>query len=128
MSGRNDLCRSVKQLEDPLCRGHRRLENVVFVAEVLDGAEEALRVLDEGDQHAECDGAEDGVAKRSVGNAGVAKYSIAAEPDDQGDRSGAEKFDDRIVEGVGEDGVGPRLFVLRVDGGVVVEGPALAVE
>ena len=41
--------------------GHGGLQDVVFVAEVLDGPEEALRVLDEGDEDAEGDGAEDAV-------------------------------------------------------------------
>ena len=41
-----------------------------------------VRVLDEGDQHAQGDAAEDGVAK-SVGIAGVAKNGVSAEPDDQ---------------------------------------------
>ncbi len=127
--GRRDDGRfGVEQFEDPLAGRHRRLQDVVLVAEVLDGTEEALRVLDEGDQHAEGDGAEDRVAKRSVGIACVAEDGVASEPDNEGDGGGAEEFDDGIVEGVGEDGVSPRLFVLSVDGGVVVEGAALAVE
>src|SRR5665213_262571 len=52
----------------------------------------------------------------------------AAAPDDQGDGDGAEELDDRIVEGVGEDGVGPGQLVFVVDGGEVVEGALLAVE
>ena len=52
----------------------------------------------------------------------------AAEPDDQSDGGGAEEFDDRVVQRVGEDGVGPGLLVLGVDGGEVVEGALLAVE
>jgi len=38
-----------RQLEHALAGSHCRLQDVVFVAEVLDGTEEALRVLDEGD-------------------------------------------------------------------------------
>ena len=56
----------VEQLEDALAGGHGCLQDVVFVAEVLDGAEEALRVLDEGDEDAEGDRAEDASARRSV--------------------------------------------------------------
>ncbi len=48
----------------------------------------------------------------------------AAAPDDEGDGDGAEELDDRVVEGVGEDGVGPGVLVLAVDGGEVVEGAA----
>ena len=59
---------------------------------------------------------------------GVAKHGVAAEPDDERDGGGAQELDDGVVECVGEDGVGPGLLVLGVDGGVVVEGAALAVE
>ena len=65
---------------------------------------------------------------RCVEEAGVAQNGVAATPDDERDGGGAEELDDGIVERVGEDGVGPGLFVLGVDGGEVVEGAALAVE
>ena len=55
----------IEQLEDALAGGHGGLQDVVLVAEVLDGAEEALRVLHEGDQDAEGDGA----AERTVAHA-----------------------------------------------------------
>ena len=48
MGGLDDLRRGVEQLEDALAGGHGGLQDVVFVAEVLDGPPEALRVLDEG--------------------------------------------------------------------------------
>ncbi len=53
---RNDLHRSIEQLEDAFARRHRRLQNVVLLAEVHDRAEEALRVLRERDQNAERSG------------------------------------------------------------------------
>ncbi len=53
VGGRDDLGRGVEQLEDALAGGHGGLQDVVLLAEVLDGAEEALGVLDEGDQDAE---------------------------------------------------------------------------
>ena len=53
LSGRDDLGRRVEQLEDALARGHGRLQDVVLLAQVLDGPEEALRILHEGHQHAE---------------------------------------------------------------------------
>ena len=55
MCRRDDVRGCVDQLEDALGRRHRGLQNVVFVAEVLYGAEEALRVLDEGNENAESD-------------------------------------------------------------------------
>src|SRR3984885_15892143 len=58
----------------------------------------------------------------------VAQYSIATKPDNQGNGGGAEKFNDGVVEGVGEDSVGPGMYVPGVDGRVVVEGALLAVE
>ena len=82
MCGREDGGFGVEQSEDALAGCHGCLEDVVFVAEVLDGTEEALRVLNEGDEHAEGDGAEDGVA-HSGGIAGVAEDGVAAEPDDK---------------------------------------------
>src|ERR1700733_2515575 len=58
----------------------------------------------------------------------VAQYSVATKPNDQGNGGGAEKFNDGVVEGIGEDGVGPGLFILGVDRGVIVEGALLTVE
>ena len=96
--GRDDLGLGVEQLEDALAGGHGGLQDVVLLAEVLNGAEEALRVLHEGDEDAEGDGA--------------VQDAEAAAPDDQRDGDGAEEFDRRVVPGVGEDGVGPGGHVL----------------
>src|SRR5437764_76510 len=49
MSGRDNLRWSIKQFEDTFRRGHGSLENVVFVAQVHDRAEKALRILHECD-------------------------------------------------------------------------------
>ena len=73
--GRDNFRLRIEQLEDALAGGHRGLQNVVLVAQVLDGPEEALRILDERDQHAEGDG--------------VPQHSEAAEPDDQRDGDGS---------------------------------------
>ena len=43
MRGRNDLRLGVEQLEDALAGGHGGLQDVVLVAEVLNGPQEALR-------------------------------------------------------------------------------------
>ena len=72
-------------------------------------------------------------ARREPGECGMQEGGVvqdggAAAPEDEGDGGGAEEFDDGVVPGVGEDGVGPGLLVLGVDGGEVVEGAALAVE
>ena len=102
------------QLEDALAGGHGRLQDVVFLAQILNGAEEALRVLDEGDEHAERDG--------------TAHNAASADPDHQGDRDGTEYFDHRIVEGVCQDGVFEGDHVRAVDGFEVIVGALLAVE
>ena len=47
---------SSSKLEDALGGGHGGLQDVEFFAEVLNRAEEALRVLHEGDEHAEAHG------------------------------------------------------------------------
>ena len=91
----------VEQLEDALAGGHRRLQDVVLLAQVLDGAEEALRVLHEGHQHAEGDG--------------VADDLVAAEPDDAGDGDRRQHFDHRVVDRVGQDGVLEGVHVGAVD-------------
>ncbi len=56
MRRRDDFRRGIQQLEDALAGCHGRLQDVVFFAQVLNGAEEALRILNECDQHAERDG------------------------------------------------------------------------
>ena len=45
--------RRVQQLEHALTRRHRRLQDVVFFAQVLNGAKESQPVLEERDHHAE---------------------------------------------------------------------------
>jgi len=44
---RSNLSGSIQKLEHPFTRGHRGLQNVVFFAEILNGPEEALGILDE---------------------------------------------------------------------------------
>src|SRR6516225_4571796 len=57
-----DCHRRVEQLEDALGARHGRLQDVVLVAQILDGAEEALRVLNEGNRRAYGDRAVEGHA------------------------------------------------------------------
>ena len=103
-----------------LAGGHGSLQDVVFLAEVHDGPEESLRVLDEHDEHTERDGAEESGSAGDEGvrgeERGVVEDGQAAAPEDQGDGGGAEEFDDRVVPGVREDRVGPGLLVFGVDG------------
>ena len=100
MGGADDLRLGVEQLEDALAGGHGGLQDVVLVAEVLNGPPEALRVLDEHGQYAD--------GNRAVENA------EAAAPDDQGDGDGGEQFDGGVVERIGEDGVFEGDHVLRL--------------
>ena len=69
MLGRLDDDRLVEQLEDPLRRGHRRLQHVELLRHVADRPEEPLRILEERDQRAE--------------RQRVAQHAGAAVPDDQ---------------------------------------------
>ena len=46
---------SSSKAEDALGSGHGGLQDVEFFAEVLNGPEKALRVLHEGDEHADLD-------------------------------------------------------------------------
>src|SRR6185437_11806190 len=141
---RGDPGRRIEQFEDALGRGHSSLQDVVFVAEVLDGAEKALRVLDEGDEDTECDSASESEVRCRPGG-GKEEYvcsqpltmrfdelgtqhRTAAEPDDKRNGERAEELNDRVVECVGEDGIGPGPLVLSVDSGKVFEGATLPVE
>ncbi len=114
MGGRGDVGGGVEEFEDALGGGHGGLEDVVLLAQVHDGAEETLGVLDEGDEDAEGDGAVEG--------------GQTAAPDDKGDGDRGEELDGGVVEGVGEDGVFEGVHVLPVDGGEVVVGARFAVE
>ena len=108
------LRRGVKQLEDPLAGSHRGLQDVVFLAQVLDGPEEALGILDEGDQHADGDC--------------VAQHPKPAQPDHQGDGHGAQQLNRGVIERIGHDGVFEGDHVLPVDGFELLVGALLAVE
>src|SRR5207302_504402 len=57
LGGRGDRHRLVEQLEDALGAGHRRLQHIELLAEILNGPEEPLRVLHESDQDADLDAA-----------------------------------------------------------------------
>ncbi len=122
-----NLGRCVEQLEDAFCRGHRSLQDVVFVAEVLDRPEEPLRILDERDENAERNHRVQKACMRLQCRRRM-QHCHPPAPDHQRDRNRAEKLHYRIVQSVGEDSIGPRLLVLVVDCREVVERPLLAIE
>ena len=93
--------RRVQQFEDALGAGHGRLQDVVLVAQVLDGPEKALRVLDEGD----------GGACRHQ----PAQSHAAALVEDDGHRHRTQEFHRRIKEAVRQDGVLVGFHVGGVD-------------
>src|SRR5690348_896966 len=99
--GREDVNRRIQQFEDAFTGSHGRLQDVVFVAQVLDGAEESLGVLHESGQHAKSDR--------------IAKRAEAAEVDDHGNGGAGKNFHHRIVERVSHDGVFIGVHVLGVD-------------
>ena len=112
--GRSDLDRRVEQFKHPLARCHSRLQDVVFLTQVLDGTEKALRVLHEGDQHAECSHTSDHVQP--------------AEPDNAGYCNRRQDFDYRVIERVSEDSVFERFHVAPIHIGELLEGALLSVE
>ena len=87
------------------------MQDVVLVAQVLDGPPEALRIHVEHGQHADGDRA--------------GEHAEAAAPDDQRNGDGREQFDRGIVERVGEDRVFERDHVQAVDVFEVVVGALL---
>ena len=114
IGGADDFRRGIEQLEDAFAGGHGGLQDVVLVAQVLDGTPEALRIHVECGQHADGDGA--------------GEDAESATPDDEGDGDRGEDFDRGVVERVGEDRVFERDHVQAVDGLEVVVGALFAVE
>ena len=104
--GRRDDDRLVDQLENPLGRRHRRLQDVELLRHVADRPEEAQRVLQERDER----------AKRER----VPQDAAAAIPDDQRRRQRAHDLDGRIEDRIVEDGIDVRVPVLPID---LVEAP-----
>ena len=136
--GRNHLHRCIQQLEDAFAGGHGRLQDVVFLAEVHDRAEEAQSVLDEGDQHAQrrCTA---GTRRNAISvfqlkltatlvTGDASHHVAAAEPDHAGNRNDGKNFDRRVVDRVGHDRVFVRVHVAAIDFREAVVGLALAIE
>src|ERR1700678_1327183 len=112
----HDLRLRIHQFEDALAGGHCRLQNVVFVRQILDWPPEAQRKLREHDEHA------DGDRGRQM------KDAEAAAPDDESDGNRGKKIDRGIVERVGKDRVFEGDHVLAIDVFKVLEGALFAVE
>ncbi len=113
------------------------MQNVVFLAEVHDRTEEAQRVLDERDQHAQfCDCANQAEGDQRLpikthgdaGHGNVPHHAGAAEPDDAGYRDRRENIDHGVVERVGKDRVLVRVHVAAIDFREASVGFALAIE
>src|SRR5580765_1817379 len=111
---RENLNRCIQQLENALAGRHGALQDVVFVAQVLDGTEEALRVLHKSHEHA------DGYS--------AAKHAESAEPDHHGNGHARKDFHHRVIERVGHDGVFESVHVLGVDLVKAAVGALFAVE
>ncbi len=135
--GRSDLGRRVQQFEDAFAGRHRRLQNVVLLAEILNRPEEALRVLDESGQNSDADHSAHYVEREQVlarelrGDAAYRQAAddvIPAKPDHAGDRDRRQNFDHRVVDGVRHDRVFERVHVDGVHFGKLVEGALLAIE
>ena len=122
----------IQQLEHALPRRHRRLQNVVFLAQILNRPEEALRVLHERHQHAErhrnLHQMELAFLYGQAGDAHVPDDFSSAEPDDAGHRDRRQHFDHRVIHRIGQDGVFERLHVRSVDVGEFMESAFLAIE
>ena len=110
-SGRQRL---VEELEDAFGSGHGRLQDIEFFAQVLNGLEEALRVLHEGDEHAD---------RHRAG-----ERPQAAVPEHGDDGQNAQKFDAGIEQREGQNGVFVRLHVHAVQFGKLFARFLLAVE
>ena len=90
----------VQQLENSFGCGHRRLQDVEFLAQVLDGPEEALGEHGELDQNAEREG--------------VAQNPVSAGPVDERDGRKTQEFHRRIEQRVRQNRVAPRQHVVLV--------------
>src|SRR4029077_3890231 len=134
---RCDLHRTVQQLEHALAGRHCRLKNVVLFAEVLNGPEEALRVLDEGRENTNAHKCTDHVKgkktltrefRSDTAYSQAANDVIATKPDYAGDGDRLQDFHDRVIDCVRHNRV---LESLHVDGvylGKFVKGALLAVK
>ena len=111
---RLDCDRRVEQLEDALGAGHGALQNIVLIAEVLDGLEEALGILNKSHQDA------DGQSRP--------EHLVAAVPENQRHCGGTQHLHRGIKQRVGVDGIEEGNLVGCVDAVELLETFFLAVE
>src|SRR6266567_330325 len=104
----------IEQFEDAFRSGHGGLEDVEFLAEILNGAEKALGKHGEGGQNTE--------SKRA------GKNTIAAGPKNQSNGGEAEKFDGGVKKSVSENSVAPGKHVVAIALLKFLDGFAFAVE
>src|SRR4030081_572090 len=104
----------VQQLEDALGCSHRGLQDVEFLAEVLDRTKETLRKHGERGENPKSEPA--------------GENADTAGPINQGYGREAEKFDCRIEEGVSENGVAPSEHIVAIALLKFIHGLVLAVE
>jgi hypothetical protein len=128
----------IQQLEHSLSGCHRRLQNVVLLAQILNRTEKPLRVLHKCNQHAQCDHCISREMKRKQGfgteadhyrsHCEIVQHIAAAKPNHAGDCNGRQDFHHRVINRVRHDRVFEGFHVLRVDFGKFIEGALLAIE
>src|SRR2546429_7367282 len=89
-----------EELENALRCSHGGLQDVEFLAEVLNGPEEALGIHCEFDKHADGEGA--------------MKYAITSVPENHSNGGKAQEFHRGGKERVGQDGVAPGKHVVVI--------------
>jgi hypothetical protein len=109
-----DLRALIKQMEDALGRGHRRLHEGVLIAEVLDRLEEALHIGQKSGQraHREC----------------PFESPVATTPEDKSDADRGDHADDRGEQRLIPDGMELRLQLLIVETPKMLEVEGLAAQ
>ena len=104
----------IQQLENPFRGGHGSLQNVVLLAQVLDGAEETQSVLQKCHHHSQCQAA------------GLNAQAAVSQNGRQGQHG--NEFHHRIKPAVGRDGVLVCIHVLAVDAVKFLGAAPFAVE
>ena len=111
---RFDQHRLIEQLEDALGGGHGGLQDVEFLAQVLNRPEKTLR--------------EHGESREDAKTEGAVENAVSARPKNQSDGGEAEEFDGRIKKSVGEDGIAPGEHIVTIALLKFIHGLAFAVE
>ncbi len=111
-SRRQHVRLGIEQLEDALGGRHGALQDVVLLAEVLNGPEEAQAVLQEGHHHAQREARRGCVREAAVGQ-------------NAGQRQHGDELHHRIEPAVGGDGVLVGFHVLAVDHLEILRGCGL---